>query len=81
MLTQRNSIYLLSSSLHYLQWYSIDLMMQSCVLLQARFKVHQQCSKVCSSQIQGEILSMFWKKITENNTQVGFYEVLFDWFT
>ncbi len=55
--------HLFSSSLHYLQWYGVELMVKPCVLLQTCFKVHQQCSEVCCSQIQGKVLSMFW-----NNT-------------
>lgn len=53
--------YIFSRSLHDLQWYSVDLVVESCVLLQTFLKLHQQCSEVGSSQIQGKVSSILFK--------------------
>lgn len=73
--------YLFSTSLHYLQRYGVDLVVKPGVLLQTIFKVHQQCSEVCPSQIQGEVLSTLWKtKQKMSLLIICFYTIQFNLF-
>lgn len=67
---------LFTSALHDLLWYGVDLMVKSYIMLQSFFKVNQQCSEVCSSQIQGKVLSLFWKNTKKISQHQFLYKSL-----
>lgn len=55
-------------------------MVQPCVLLQTCFEVYQQGSKVCPSQIQSKVFSMFWKTkeiVLLNSVSSGLENVIY----